>query len=195
MQKIFRVLKRHFPFLWRLVENVNGFLVRVLMDGKVRILTRSVESASQPGYSFRKMGPGDIDAFSAFFESISEDDKTYFRPFPFSADSYRSILSNPGFVVFEAHAGEGPVAVFFLRLFANNQAFLGFLVKQEMRGRGIGKRIIEALAAACRLSGIALLSSVSRRNIASWKAHQENGFHGIKELGDENVLLRCGSMK
>ena len=83
------------------------------------------------------------------------------------------------------------IGLFFLRFFLNRQCFLGFVVKNEYRGRGIGKKMIDAMVRGVQGSGFTLMSTVCAENKASLRAHLAGGqFEIIETLPTNEIVLR-----
>ncbi len=65
------------------------------------------------------------------------------------------------------------------------------MVKNEYRGRGIGKKMIEAMAKGVQGSGFTLMSTVCAGNKASLRAHLAGGqFEIIETLPTNEIVLK-----
>jgi len=73
----------------------------------------------------------------------------------------------------------------------NRQCFLGFVVKNEYRGRGIGKKMIDAMVKGVQGSGFTLMSTVCAENKASLRAHLAGGqFEIVETLPTNEIVLK-----
>lgn len=192
MIKLIKSIKLKFPQIWHVIEILNGFIILLLWKDKY---SRAVDAITaykvSNGITFKQCKIKDLSTLYSTLNTISEDDKKYFRPFPFTGKSLRNILSTATYQVFLAYEGTSVCGMFFLRLFFNKKCFLGFWVMGDHRGCGIGRDMIRAMNNASKILGFSLMSTVNSDNTASLHAHFSAApFHVVETLPDGDLVLR-----
>jgi len=128
-----------------------------------------------------------------FLKGLSQAERAFFNPFPFTLRSIYHVVSCGTYQVYLVRNNQNNelIGLFFLRFFLNRQCFLGFVVKNEYRGRGIGKKMIDAMARGVQGSGFTLLSTVCAENKASLRAHLAGSqFEIIETLPTNEIVLK-----
>jgi ribosomal-protein-alanine N-acetyltransferase len=98
---------------------------------------------------------------------------------PWDAASLTTLLSHPGSTAFVARAGQPQQIVGFIlgQLAADEAEILTIGVRKDCQRRGIGRRLIEALARAThRAEAKRLLLEVGERNAAALALYRRAGF-------------------
>jgi len=192
MIQLFKSIKLKFPQIWHVIEIFNGFIILLLWKGRYKRAVDVINKyETSNGITFKQCKSKDLSTLYSTLGAISEDDKKYFMPFPFTEKSLRNILSTATYQVFLAYEGTSVCGMFFLRLFFNKKCFLGFWVMSDHRGRGIGKDMIRAMDNASKILGFSLMSTVNSDNTASLHAHfSAASFHVVETLPDGDLVLR-----
>lgn len=177
MQQAVRFIKNNLPLVWSIIEDVNSLLLKTFRRNEILRVNEAICRYPCPnGIVLIKLQESDIDRTSLFFQGLSAADTAYFKPFPFSRNSLLRVVTRGNYLIYGVMKNSALIGVFFLRLFANGKAFLGFAVSEEARGVGIGKLILSTLGMASETSCFRLYSSVSTQNIPSMKAHIAAGY-------------------
>jgi L-amino acid N-acyltransferase YncA len=191
--EILKKVKLRYPVVWDWVEDINGILLDKSQPRRMSDIKRKI-SVFPPGHSglvFRDAKKEDIPIIVEFLNHLSAEDVAHFRPFPFTDRSLDHVISCGTYQVYKAMSKGELVGFFFLRFFINSQCYLGFAVKSSYRGKGIGKKMIEAMASAVKDSGFQLMSTVCADNQASIKAHMAAAqFEIVSHLSSDEIVLR-----
>lgn len=154
---------------------------------KDRILSYSVGDS----FVLRGATKEDTSLIVDFLQQLSLEDISHFHPFPFTLRSITHVLSCSTYQVYIVMSGKEMVGLFFLRFFVNSQCFLGYTVKNSYRGKGIGTKMIAAIAKGVQNSGFRLMSTICVDNEASIKAHMAAAqFEILETLPSNEIVLR-----
>ena len=167
-------LKYHYPTLWDIVESLNGCVLGKAYSIRLKKVKELVLSyAIGQDFSLKYANLQDNNDIVVFLKSLSEAERAFFNPFSFSLRSIKHVVSCGTYQVYLVRNNQNNelIGLFFLRFFLNRQCFLGFVVKNEYRGRGIGGKMIDAMVRDVQGSGFTLLSTVCAENKASLRAH------------------------
>jgi L-amino acid N-acyltransferase YncA len=191
--EILKKVKLRYPVVWDWVEDINGILLDKSRSQRMIDIKREI-LVFPPGHSrlvFRDAKKEDIPIIVEFLNHLSAEEVAHFRPFPFTDRSLGHVISCGTYQVYLAMSGNELVGLFFLRFFINRQCYLGFAVNSSYRGKGIGKKMIEAMASAVKDSGFQLMSTVCADNQASIKAHMAAArFEIVDRLSSNEIVLR-----
>ena len=187
-------LKYHYPTLWDIVESLNGSI----LDKAYSIRLKKVKElilcyAIGQNFALKYANLHDSKDIVVFLKSLSEAERAFFNPFPFTLRSINHVVSCGTYQVYLVRNNQNNelIGLFFLRFFLNRQCFLGFVVKNEYRGRGIGGKMIDAMVRGVQGSGFTLLSTVCAENKASLRAHLAGGqFEIIETLPTNEIVLK-----
>lgn len=185
-------LKLQYPIIWKWVEEINGILLSTTRSRQMNGVKRAIlVFPLGQDLVFKDAKKGDIPIILGFLNHLSVEDVAHFRPFPFTDKSLDHVISCGTYQVYKAMSKGELVGFFFLRFFINSQCYLGFAVKSSYRGKGIGKKMIEAMASAVKDSGFQLMSTVCADNQASIKAHMAAAqFEIVSHLSSDEIVLR-----
>ena len=187
-------LKYHYPTLWDIVESLNGCVLGKAYSIRLKKVKELVLSyAIGQDFSLKYANLQDNNDIVVFLKSLSEAERAFFNPFSFSLRSIKHVVSCGTYQVYLVRNNQNNelIGLFFLRFFLNRQCFLGFVVKNEYRGRGIGKKMIDAMVRGVQGSGFTLMSTVCAENKASLRAHLAGGqFEIIETLPTNEIVLK-----
>ena len=136
-------LKYHYPTLWDIVESLNGSILGKAYSIRLKKVKKLILSyAIGQDFSLKYANLHDSKDIVVFLKSLSEEERAFFNPFPFSLKSIKHVVSCGTYQVYLVRNNQNNelIGLFFLRFFLNRQCFLGFVVKNEYRGRGLGKK-------------------------------------------------------
>ena len=136
-------LKYHYPTLWDIIESLNGsILVKAYSIRLKKVKELVLSYAIGQDFSLKYTNLQDNNDIVVFLKSLSEAERAFFNPFPFTLRSINHVVSCGTYQVYLVRNNQNNelIGLFFLRFFLNRQCFLGFVVKNEYRGRGLGKK-------------------------------------------------------
>jgi len=185
-------IKHKFPSLWRLVERVNGFLMRLRYPDLPEKAKLAAASVSYHGLHWSIVTPDDAEEMSSFLNSIPADRLKHFNPHPFDSDTLRRIASNRSFVMFKVYNQKGIVGYHFLRCFFIGKAFHGLIVDSSYCGKGIGTAMWALGAEICHLAGLRMFATISEANLPSLASCRRGCSATIvKRINGGYLLISC----
>lgn len=197
MEEFFILIKHRFRFLWKLIEWANGLLFSFFYEARLKVEIHSVfREFAEPPFLFRVLNLTDADGLYNLIHSQKTTDLKYFKPHGFDINAIRRQFSNPSFLMMGVFDGQKIVGYFFLRFFINRRSFVGRLIDQEYRGKGIGLVMNNIMYETSWRMGFRCLSTISRNNTAVMHAHSKNPTMIVqKELADNYLLVEFVKMK
>lgn len=191
MVNILLFIKKHFRFAWFVIEWGNGLLFRVLFKPHREKILRSVLSEIPSSeIAFRKLEDSDMCDLHRLIYSQDKSDLEYFKPHGFGIRSLRIQNRKPAFLMMGAFFQDRMVGYFFLRFFADRKCFVGRLVDNDYRGKGIGKFMNYIMYELAWRMQFQCLSTISRHNSAVMLAHSKNSAMIVrKELQNDYLLV------
>ena len=191
MEKILLFIKHHFSFLWRLIEWGNGLVFSVLFRPSLeRVLPEVFQKKKESPFTYRRLKPEDAEALHELIHSQESSDLDYFSPHGFDLPSIKKQFRNRSFLMMGVFDRERIVGYFFLRFFANRKCFVGRIIDQGYRGKGIGKEMNRVMYETAWGMGFRCLSTMSKNNTAVMHAHSKNAnMQVLKELQNDYILV------
>jgi len=189
LYKIAHFLRDRMGWLWTFVEWVN-FLLFVGRYGK-RLKSVSFSMVPQD-YEVVALSNVPTEKMVAFFERQPEEAFTYFKPHGFDAQSIRRLQRNRAFMAYVLlEKASGTIAGYcFNRCFFHGVGYRGRMVDISFRGRGLGTLMNKLLNEAGFGIGLRLFESVSRDNVASYRAAlSASKVRVLQELPDNELYL------
>jgi RimJ/RimL family protein N-acetyltransferase len=197
MTSLIREIRERLPIIWEIFEKINGFLVMIFFHARLNNVRAIIEAFDAPSdIIFKSLNQNNAEECWRFLSNLDENDIKYFHPFEFSLLSIQRVIKNGGYLLFSAERKDNIVGMFFLRIFLNGCAFLGFSVSPAMRGCGIGTAMIKAMTDATNATKLILYSTVNVDNISSMRAHNSAAsLKIIERLRDGSVVMRLDGKK
>jgi hypothetical protein len=185
-------IKKNLSFLWKLIELVNRVILKLLFFRKFKNINNQFYNYKIIGdYQYRLLRTNDIIIFHDFFSQMDEDYLKYFNPHKWDERSLSKIIKNNSIITLGFFLREELVGYFFLRMFFNKRAFIGRLVSEKYKGKGIAKSMAKILYHISSLAGFNVYSTISKDNVGSLKSHMSvNNYTIIKELPDNYYLIK-----
>ena len=191
---LLKKVKSRYPMIWRLIELCNGYMLTKLASYKLNAIRKKIITYPiGQSITARLALINNIEEVVDFLKGLSQAERAFFNPFPFTLRSIYHVVSCGTYQVYLVRNNQNNelIGLFFLRFFLNRQCFLGFVVKNEYRGRGIGEKMIDAMVRGVQGSGFTLLSTVCAENKASLRAHLAGGqFEIIETLPTNEIVLK-----
>ena len=190
--EIFKNFKKKYPSIWSFIEILNGALLRLFFRKSLKnIEQKIIDFLKKENISANYASIRNVISVSKFLNELPSEDILYFHPFDYSKKSLSHVLSCHTYQIYVVYFDNQIVGLFFLRYFINNKCFLGYVVKKEFRGKGLGKKMLQAIIYGVSNSGFALMSTICADNIASIKAHLATGkFEIIEKLSSNEIVLK-----
>ena len=189
-----KALKYRYPNVWNIVEDVNGHILIEAYSLRLKRIKETILSyAIGQDVHLKYASLEEIKDIICLLKSLSEEERQFFNPFPFTQRSINHVISCGTYQLYLVYNNQNEelIGLFFLRFFLNRQCFLGFVVKNEYRGRGIGKKMIDAMVNGVQGSGFTLMSTVCAENKASLRTHLAGGqFDIIETLPTNEIVLK-----
>lgn len=190
LYEISHFVKAHMGFVWEVIEWGNsvvfGFQHRRAIKKIPAILSKNSER-----FTVSEVQLSDIEQLVVFFSEQPEEAYTFFKPHGFDAKSLAKLVKRTSFLMYKITDGDEIVGYFFLRCFANGNAFKGRMVDYRRRNQGIAKLMGNVINAIVLELGLKLFTTISPENyssLASTKAVNdikivrtlENGYYYIE---------------
>lgn len=196
-------IKKRYPQLWNIVENINGIFFLFLYHKRIHACLKQNLEKIKDNYSYRFLENADLNALQYFFSTQDKDQFKYFKPHNFDMNTLKRLMKNPSFFMMGVFDDKKLIGYFFLRCFINKQCFTGRIIDISYQGRGISKemgRILlhSAWESKFRVFGTASIENI--RSLASYKSiddfkiisELENGyiyFEYLKEKEKSNINI------
>lgn len=185
-------IKHSFPSLWRMVEGVNGYLMRLRYPHLPETAASLATATSRTGFKWDIVTPSDADELSRFLNSISTERLQYFDPHPFDATTLRSMASSRSFVMLKVTDGSRIVGYHFLRCFFIGKAFHGLIVDASVAGHGIGTAMWSLGAEISHAAGLRMFATISEDNLPSLTSCRNGcSTHITERFSNGYLLISC----
>ena len=179
------VLKERVPFVWDAAEKFNEWLF-VLRYGKR--LNNLKEETKEGDYLYRRLKREDGEALAHFFEVQPEEAFDYFKPHAFDLKTIDKLLRNRSFLAYGVFDGERLVGYYFLRSYFMGKSYLGKIVDNDYRGKGIGKHMCLYAMDIAKAMGMHMYETISKENISSLYSTQRVLKVNVVKKLDDNYL-------
>ena len=194
IMRLLLFIKHNLAFVWQIAEFFNGSVFRLVFRKKILASALAVcQQSSCQDIDFRLLQEDDLEKLSAFFSQQPEESYLYFKPHGFDLTSLRKVKKNPAFMmfgVFDKVSGN-IIGYFMMRFFVNKKCFVGFLVGEASRGKGIAGKMGKIMLKICWDNDFAALATVSRKNESALRAYRKmNNFSILKELPEDYIYIR-----
>ncbi len=191
MEKILIHIKHHLPFLWRVIEWLNGVLFNLFHRSKFRKSVKyAVHEYTLPGFEFRLIELSDLGKIRSLAEKQMPGRLDYFKPHKFDLRSLKRVHANPAFIMMGTFKEQEIVGYFFLRCFWNRKCFVGRLIDEPYEGQGIGRVMNNIMYNIAWKSNFHCLSTISRNNSLVMRSHANNkAINVLRELENDYLLV------
>ena len=134
----------------------------------------------------------DVPALERFFLDQPEGAYEFFRPHDFDAKSLARLAGRKSFMMFIVKDEEEIVGYFFLRCFANGNAFKGRIVDYRRRNQGIAKLMGNVINEIVIALDMRLFTTISPDNFASLASTKAvNDIRIVKTLENGYYYIEC----
>lgn len=189
MLEFIKKIKSSCPWIWNLIELINGSLIRAFYGKRIdEAVVRN--SAFVGGYDYRRLTKIDAGRLSEFISCQPAGFDKFFKPFSFDEKTFKRLLGNGSYLFIGAFEGDRLVAYCFLRLFVNKSAFRGYIVDAGYQGMGISKQMGICMTRIASSIGFRSFATISKDNIPSLQSQKAGAeVHIIRELPDDYLYV------
>lgn len=196
LYKIAHILQKYCPWLWLMVEKLNGWLFSIRYKKQLQQIDGIIEKY-QSDYTVKLLSKEDVAGLARFFEEQPEEAFEYFRPHPFDEKTLQRLADNPSYLAFVVYPkGEGSTTVvgyFFLRCYFIGKAFRGYMVDYRFRNRGISKLSARVMTDVAQCIGIPCFGTIAPENISSLRSQGAvNDIRIIEQLDNGDYYVEYG---
>lgn len=191
MLNLLKYIKRSCPWIWYLIEYINGLLIKVFYGRRIKLAIRDALFLKHDmPYEYRQLQLEDAGNLLDFISNQPEGFDKYFSPHPFDLKNFRRVLSNGTFVLIGVFDHKDLVGYCFLRFFVNKSAFRGKIVDYKYQGRGIAKHMGQIMTNIASDAGFHVYATISTSNVASLQSAKSGAqIKVIKELPDDYIYI------
>lgn len=154
------------PWMWDMVERGNSEVFALQHRKGLKELPALLESYKDR-FVVTLASEADAVTLAKFFTEQPEEAFKFFHPHEFDEKSLLKLTKRKSFLMFLVKDGEEIVGYFFLRCFANGNAFKGRIVDAKRRNQGIAKLMGNVINDAVLHLGLRLFTTISPENYAS----------------------------
>lgn len=187
LYKIAHILQDKFPFIWDIIEWTNSALFVFRYGEKLKCIS-SVLSKYENSYQVREATLSDIDNLVRFFQSQPQASYQFFQPHHFDAKTIKKLIVRKSYLFFIVLDNQKVVGYFFLRSFFMGKSYLGKIVDESYRGKGIGKMMCLSAMEVATTLGLHMYETISKDNLASLYSSQKVLDVKIIEEMDNNYI-------
>ncbi len=173
MYRLAHILQKNCPWLWYLIEWLNGWLFyfhyRKRLQG-IGVILRKYQS----DYTVKELEREDVPSLATFFAEQPEEAFEYFRPHAFDEKTLRRLAINRSYLAFVVYPNDTEkqqiISYFFIRCYFIGKGFRGYMVDYRYRNRGISKLSAMVMTDVAKTLGILTFGTIAPKNISSMKS-------------------------
>lgn len=191
MVQFMQYLKERFPFIWEILELINGMIFRIFFFNRFkRNSIQVLKEYENERYAYRSLMKTELEQLCDLFQRQDPEQFKYFKPHNFDLHSLHVLHKNPSNFLFGVFDQDQLIGYFFIRCFVNKVGFIGRIVDERYQGQGIAKRMAKIIYHITWSSDFRVFSTISKNNISSLKSHQAiNNYRIVKELKNDYYFL------
>lgn len=184
-------IKEHLGFVWEGIEWGNAEVFGFQHRAALRKIPALLETHNGR-FVVKSVALEDVPALERFFSEQPEGAFEYFRPHDFDAKSLARLAARKSFLMFIVKDEEEIVGYFFLRCFANGNAFKGRIVDYRRRNQGIAKLMGNVINEIVIALDMRLFTTISPDNFASLASTKAvNDIRIVKTLENGYYYIEC----
>lgn len=196
MYKLAHILQKYCPWLWLMIEWINGWLFYLRYHKQLREI-RTILTKYQDNFLVKELERTDVPALERFFKEQPEEAFEYFRPHAFDEKTLRRLAANRSYLAFVVYPKEGVtspvISYFFVRCYFIGKGFRGYMVDYRYRNRGISKLSARVMTDVARTLGIPTFGTIAPKNIASMRSQGAvNDIRIIEQLDNGDYYVEYG---
>jgi len=154
-------IQQHCTLIWNIIEQINDWLFVIRYR-------QPLAKLKQTNLDHTHLATAqDAQALVNFFSLQSQASFTYFHPHLFDTHTINNLIRRHSMVMWVTYDNQRIIGYAFLRCFCMGKAYRGYMVDEQHRGQGIGRRLGLALNTTQQILNIHTYKSISPQNIAS----------------------------
>ena len=173
MYRLAHFLQSYCPWLWHLIEWLNGWLFYFLYRNRLKKINELLNKY-QTDYSVVQLGIDDVPRLATFFAEQPEEAFEFFRPHAFDEKTLRRLASNRSYLAFVVYPHDSEkkriISYFFIRCYFIGKGFRGYMVDYRYRNRGISKLSAMVMTDVAKALGIPTFGTIAPDNISSLRS-------------------------
>jgi len=192
LERFLLYIKKNIGLLWKLIEITNLLIIKLFYFRKYKQLNNQFfDYRMIDEFRYRLLRKDDVEKLHDFFLTMDKDYLKYFNPHGWDKKSLSKIINNSSFITLGFYKKDELIGYFFLRLFCNKRAFIGRLVSERYKGKGIAKKMAKILYHISNLVDFNVYSTISKDNTASLRSHLSvKEYTVVKELPNNYLLIK-----
>ena len=184
-------IKEHFSFIWDVIEWGNACVFSIQHKKALKQMPRILANYSGK-FVVSEVINEDVGKLVVFFSEQPEEAYTFFKPHGFDAKSLSKLVKRKSFLMFKVSDDEEIVGYFFLRCFANGNAFKGRMVDYRRRNQGIAKLMGNVINDVVLSLNLRLFTTISPDNYASLASTKAvNDIKIVRTLENGYYYIEC----
>lgn len=188
-------LQEKMPWIWDMVECGNATVFFIQHHRGLERMLPLLEKYDDR-FKVREVEQKDVEKLTVFFSEQPEEAYTFFKPHGFDTESLSKLVKRKSFLMFKVIDGEEIVGYFFLRCFANGNAFKGRMVDYRRRNQGIAKLMGNVINDVVLTLNLRLYTTISPDNYASLASTKAvNDIKIVKTLENGYYYIECTPKK
>lgn len=183
LYRIAHILRDACPWLWNLIEWLNGILFALRYAGRLKSLPQLLDIYNKGGMPEGERGFGcdmhieplyrqNVPMAVSFFQRQPPSAFEFFKPHSFDAKSLMQLCRNKSFLAYLVMMEGEVVGYFFLRCFFTGKCFRGYMTDIRHRRMGINQLMGKCATDIAETLRLPMFGTISPKNIASMKSAQ-----------------------
>lgn len=195
LYEVSHFIKAHLRFVWDIIEWVNSLFFG-LQHKKAMKQIPAILKQNSDCFVVSGVQQSDVEKLAVFFSEQPEEAYTFFKPHGFDSESLSKLVKRKSFLMYKITDGEEIVGYFFLRCFANGNAFKGRMVDYRRRNQGIAKLMGKVINAIVLDLGLKLFTTISPENYSSLASTKAvNDIKIVRTLENGYYYIECTPKK
>jgi hypothetical protein len=189
MENILIYIKHKLPFIWIIIEKINGYIFYLLFGRRLnKVVKNYLPFKLSYEIEFRLIKNKDLPDLEKYLKS--EKDLDYFSPHDFSLKTLQKMQTYNAFLMMGVFDKNELAGYFFLRFFSNKKAFIGRMVRTKFRRKGLAKEMSRIMYSIVWDMKFRCLTTISSNNQAIFTLHEsENNIKHLKTLSNNYHLV------
>lgn len=195
LYEVSHFIKTHLGFVWEIIEWGNSVIFGLQHKNAMKQIP-GILSKNSERFIVSDVKISDVDKLAAFFSEQPDEAYTFFKPHGFDVKSLKKLVKRTSFLMYKVSDSEEIVGYFFLRCFANGNAFKGRMVDYRRRNQGIAKQMGNVINAIVIELGLKLFTTISPENYASLASTKAvNDIKIVRTLENGYYYIECTPKK
>lgn len=192
LYEITHYIQAKMPWVWNMVEWGNAEVFSAVYHKGLKNLPSIVEKHNNEKFCVSLATKDDAKSLAHFFKEQPAEAFQFFKPHNFSERSLLKLIKRKSFLMFLVKDREEIVGYFFLRCFANGNAFKGRIVDAQRRNQGIAKLMGNVINDVVLHLGLKLFTTISPENYSSLASTKAvNDIRIVKVLENGYYYIEC----